>query len=116
MEFIYIVITIFGMVAIVGMYLLSLALRSKQIPKGVTIIHGLMASLGLILLIIFCFRYDTAGPLTSIVIFIMAALSGFILNYKDLTGKKVPKWLAVAHGLIAVIGFAFLLGFVFFSS
>src|SRR5688572_27105905 len=115
MEFIYVVTTIFGMVAIAGMYLLSLALRNKQFPKGLTIIHGLMAALALVLLIIYCFRNDTTGPLTSIIVFVIAALSGFFLNYKDLTGKKVPKWLAIAHGLIAATGFAFLLGYVICS-
>lgn len=114
MGIIYSAIAIFGMVAIVGMYLLSLIMRNKETPKAVTIIHGLFAVLAVVLLVIYCFT-NHAGPLVSIVIFIIAAMGGVIVNYKDLTGKKAPKWLAIAHGLVAVIGFAFLLAFAFFS-
>ena len=114
MGIIYGAITIFGMVAIVGMYLLSLIMRNKETPKAVTIIHGLFAVLAVVLLVIYCFANHT-GPLVSIVIFIIAAVAGVIVNYKDITGKKVPKWLAITHGLVAVIGFAFLLAFAFFS-
>lgn len=115
MEITYGAIAIFGMVAIMGMYLLSLILRNKGTPKAVTLIHGLFAGLGLLLLIVYCLGNQT-GPLVSIVIFCLAALSGVILNYKDLTGKKVPKWLAIVHGLVAMIGFAFLLVFAFSPS
>lgn len=108
MGIIYGAITIFGMVAIAGMYLLSLILRNKQTPKAVTIIHGLFAVLGVVLLIIYCFKYNT-DPLISIVVFAVASVSGVMLNYRDITGKKVPKWFAIAHGLVAIVGFAFLL-------
>jgi hypothetical protein len=51
--------------------------------------------------------------LESIIIFIVAGTSGIILNYRDITGKKVPKWFAVAHGLVAITGFTSLLVFAF---
>ena len=114
MGIIYGAITIFGMVAIAGMYLLSLILRNKQTPKAVTIIHGLFAVLGVVLLIIYCFKHNT-DLLTSIIVFLVAAVSGIMLNYRDLTGKSVPKWFAIAHGLVAVVGFALLLVFAFFT-
>lgn len=105
-------IAIFGMVAIVGMYLLSLILRNKQTPKAVTIIHGLFAVLGVILLIIYCLSHHIR-PLISIIVFIIAAVSGIMLNYRDITGKSIPKWFAVTHGLVAIVGFALLLIFAF---
>jgi hypothetical protein len=49
----------------------------------------------------------------SIVLFVMAALGGLVLIYRDMTGKSIPKWLAVGHGLIAVAGFIFLLIYTF---
>lgn len=110
MTLIYTALAIFAMAAIAGMYLLSLILRNKSTPKGVTIIHGLMAATALVLLIIYCFG-NTPGPWSSIIIFTLAAIGGFILNYRDITGKKVPKWLGVAHGLLAITGFVLLILF-----
>jgi len=110
MTLIYTVVTLLGIIAIAGMYLLSLVLRDKQRPKAVTLIHGLFAALSIVLLVIYFFRKES-GPLVSIVVLIVAAVSGFMLNYRDITGKKVPKWFAVVHGLVAVIGFAFLIAF-----
>ncbi len=109
---IYTAIAIFGMTAILGLYLLTLILRDKQVPKGAAIVHGLFAVAGLILLIFYCVKHEV-GPLESIIIFSIAALGGFILAYKDLTGRKIPKWLGIVHGVTALVGFAFLLWFAF---
>jgi hypothetical protein len=43
----------------------------------------------------------------------MAALGGFFLVFRDLTGNPVPKAIAVVHGLLAVSGFVFLLIYAF---
>jgi len=110
MNIIYAAITIFGMAAILGIYLLSLVLRDRQTHKAAAIIHGLFAVTGLILLITYC-KGNEQSPLVSIVVFAIAAMGGLILAYKDMTGKKIPKWLGVAHGLTAVIGFSFLIFF-----
>lgn len=112
MQIIYTAITLLGMTAIAGMYLLSLILRDKQIPKAVTLIHGLFAALSVILLIVYFFRNES-GPLVSIIVFIVAAVSGIMLNYRDITGKRLPKWFAVMHGLVAITGFTLLLIFAF---
>jgi hypothetical protein len=110
MEIIYAALTVFGMAALGGIYLLSLVLRDKQTPKLVSAIHGLFAVSGLILLIVYCTKYNP-GPGLSIGIFVVAALGGFVLIYKDLTEKKVPKWLGIVHGLTAVTGYITLLVF-----
>jgi len=109
----YAAIAIFGMTAIFGMYLLSLVLRAKSTPKGVTIIHGLLAVVALVLLIVYCVGHQP-GPWVSIIVFSVAAMGGFILNYRDITGKSVPKWLGVVHGVTAIAGFTLLLWFAFF--
>jgi hypothetical protein len=109
---IYTAISIFGLTAIIGLYLLTLLLRDKQIPKGAAIIHGLFAVTGLVLLIVYCIKFE-AGPLESIIIFSIAALGGIILGYKDLTGRKIPKWLGIVHGVTAIAGFGFLLVYTF---
>ena len=112
MGIIYTAIAILGMTAILGMYLLTLLLRSKSLPKGATIIHGLLAVLAVVLLVIYCFGHSP-GPWVSIIVFLVAASGGFIMNYRDITGKSVPKWLGLTHGLIAMAGFVMLLMFAF---
>ena len=108
MGLIYSAIVIFGMTAIFGMYRLSLILRNKTTPKGLTIIHGVMAAAALVILLIYSYG-PSPGPWPSIIVFALAAIGGFILNYRDITGKKIPKWLGIAHGLLAVAGFILLL-------
>lgn len=112
MTTIYSAIAIFGLTAILGMYLLSLVLRTKSTPKGVAVIHGLLAVIALVLLIIYCVGNDTS-PWASLVVFIVAAMGGLVLGYRDFTGKSVPKWLALVHGVAAVTGFILLLVFAF---
>ncbi len=110
MKTIYAAITLFSLTAIFGMYLLSLILYNKETPRGAAAIHGLFAITGLALLIIFS-RNNEQSPIVSIVLFTLAAVGGLMLIYKDVTGKKIPKWLAVVHGVTAVIGFGFLILF-----
>lgn len=114
MEIIYTAITIFGIAAILGMYLLSLVMRDKETPKGASIIHGLFAAIGLGLLVIYCAGRQP-GPVASIIVFTIAALGGVVLIYKDITGRKVPKWLGILHGLTALAGFLILIDFAIYK-
>jgi hypothetical protein len=106
----YTIIAILALTAILGLTLLSFVLRDQKTPRLVTVLHGLFAATGLGFLI-----YYTMGeepkPIESAVLLVIAALGGFIMVSRDLTGKSIPKWLAVTHGLIAVTGFIFLIVF-----
>jgi hypothetical protein len=109
---IYTAIAFFSLAAILGIILISFVLRGKETPKGIVFLHGPIAAVGLVLLIIYALR-NTPSPVESIVLFIIAATGGVILVWHDIKGKPFPKWLAVVHGLIAVTGFIFLLMFAF---
>jgi peptidoglycan/LPS O-acetylase OafA/YrhL len=111
MNTLYTIIGLFALGAIVGIYLLTLVLQSKETPKAAVFVHGLFVAVALIMLIVYITK--NPGPMESLVLFILAALGGIVLVYRDLTGQKIPKWLAVVHGLAAVAGFAFLLVFTF---
>lgn len=104
---------LFLIAALLGVYLLTYVLQGKETPKGITFTHGPMAAIALLLLIIYAFMHQPA-PWLSVVIFILAALGGFVLFYRDLTGKSLPMGLALGHGLLAIIGFVSLLIFIFF--
>ena len=112
METIYVAIAILGMTAILGMYLLSLVLRSKTTPNAVAIIHGLLAVTAIILLVVYSLGHETE-IWEIIIVLLIAATGGIIMGYRDITGQSVPKWLAIVHGLIAVVGFILLLYFAF---
>ena len=105
-------IIFFAIAAMLGMYLLSFVLQNQNTPKGVAFTHGPMAATGLVILIVYAILHKPA-PIISIIIFIMAAMGGVMLILKDLMGKPIPKWMAIGHGVTAVIGFIFLLVFTF---
>lgn len=105
-------IVFFVLAALLGLYLLSFVLQNKNTPKGVAFTHGPLAATGLIILIIYSF-FNSPAPIISIILFVLAALGGIMLIYRDITGKSVPKWMAIGHGLIAITGFILLLIFAF---
>jgi hypothetical protein len=111
MNSLYLIIALFALGAIIGMYLLALVLQKKQTPKFVALIHGAFVAVALVLLIIYNSQHP--GPIESIVLFVIAALGGLVLIVRDLSGKPLPRWLAIGHGLIAVTGFIFLLALAF---
>ncbi len=107
-------IAFFTLAATLGVYLLSFVLQDKDTPKGVALVHGPLAVIGLIILVIYAFFHKPA-PIVSIILFILATLGGFMLIYRDLTGRSVPKWFAIGHGLTATVGFIFLIVFTYSS-
>ncbi|MES2590742.1 MAG: hypothetical protein V4608_02570 [Bacteroidota bacterium] len=113
MNTLYAIIGLFALGAIIGIYLLTLVLQSKETPKGVVFIHGIFVVIALVMLIVYTTK-NSPGPVESLVLFILAALGGLVLVFRDFTGKKIPKWLAIVHGLAAVAGFGFLLFFTFY--
>lgn len=112
MELIYVAIALFSITAVLGLYLLVLVLQNKETPKGVAMGHGLLATTALVLVIIHTVKTG-ADLIQIIVLFAIAALGGFVLFARDITGKSLPKPLAVTHGLLAVSAFVFLLVYAF---
>jgi hypothetical protein len=97
--------------ALAGAALLAFALRGKHTPKGVALLHGLLAALGIVLLVVYWIVAPSA-PRGSTLLFVVAAIGGAVVLFKDLKDGRVPRTLASVHGLIAIIAFALLVGFV----
>lgn len=112
MNTLYAIIGLFALGAIIGIYLLTLILQSKETPKAAVFVHGFFVVIALVMLIVYTTN-NSPGPIESLVLLVIAATGGLVLVYRDLTGSKIPKWLAVVHGLAAVAGFGFLLAFTF---
>ena len=111
MNLIYTAIAVFGLAAIIGMYLITLLMRDRKRPLFASIVHGLFATCGLTLFVIYCIHQP--GPLASLTIMVIAALCGLVLIYHEVIGRPVPKWLGALHGVLAVVGFILLLIFAF---
>jgi hypothetical protein len=109
-----IAILCFALAAVLGIILISYVLRDKPTPKGIVVFHGPIAATGIVLLIIYMLFHAQSPFLISLILFVFAALGGFILLFRDLTGKSVPKWLALLHGSLAVIAFIILIVFALF--
>jgi hypothetical protein len=112
MNLIYTTIGFFALAALLGMYLLTLVLRGKETPKAIVFSHGTMAVIGVVLLVIYIIR-GGPDPWESLVLFVLAAAGGLYMVSRDLTGRPIPKVLAIGHGLLAVCGFVLLLIFAF---
>lgn len=105
-------IALFSLTAIIGIVMLSFVLQGKKPSRVLVFTHGPLAIAAVILLFVYSSDHHPI-PLESIVLFLIAATGGFILIAHDLMGKTIPKWLGIAHGLIAVAGSIFLLVFRF---
>ena len=104
---IYVPIVLFSFSALLGFVLLSYVLRGKFTPKAFTILHGSLAVLGLVSLIALAL-YSPYKLWLSVILFVLAAIGGFYLLFKDIT-DKVPKSVAMIHGLVAVTGLVVLI-------
>jgi hypothetical protein len=101
---------LFALAALGGIILAALHLTTKSAPVPLALLHGLLAAAGLVLLIIGVTQMASAGlPVVALVIFIIAALGGFVLFAMHLKHKPLPGGLIVVHGLLAVAAFIILL-------
>lgn len=99
----------FGVAILLGLFLLSYVFQSKDTPKAVAFIHGPLAAIGLVLLIVYAYFNPSGLLIASIVLFVLAACGGAFLIFKDLTGQGVSKVLAMSHGLLTLTAFLLLL-------
>ncbi|WP_394233937.1 hypothetical protein [Niallia oryzisoli] len=103
-------VILFAIAALGGLVLGVSGLRQRELPMWLSLIHGLVAAAGLVTLILVVLQ-GNAGTLAiiSLVLFLIAALGGFVLFSFHLRKKPHPKGLIVIHALAAVIGFVLLL-------
>lgn len=112
MTTLYTIIALLAIAGLLGLYLLTLVLQTKETPRIVAFIHGTFVAAAMIMLVDYA-RAQPTSPTESLTLFSIAALGGFILIYRDLSGLRIPKWLAITHSIVATLGFIFLIIYTF---
>lgn len=96
---------LFVLAALFGLIILKAILKNKHTPKPIVLLHGSAAILAILIIA----SYIAAGHaatllLTSLVLFVLAALGGLVMVTKDVQGKPIPKAIALIHPLIGLAG------------
>lgn len=101
---------LFTIAALGGAALGYLRFQDRDLPWAITIVHGLVAATGLVLLFLGV-RQGEGGQLASVALLILiaAALGGFLLVSYHARNLKAPIPIVIVHALVAVAGFVVLL-------
>lgn len=102
-------VIVFALAAVGGLYLATRHLKGSPPPIAVALIHGAVAATGLVLLVLYVLQAGDNQALIALVLFLLAALGGFVLFAKHLKGSALSKGLIAGHATLAVIGFLLLL-------
>lgn len=110
---IYLSTILFAGAAVLGIAIIFKWLQEMEASQTVVYAHGAAAASALLLLAYYSIQNPANFPKFSLILFVAAALGGFVLFFADkFAGKRIIP-LGVLHALIAVAGFVTLLLFVF---
>ena len=112
----YVSLAAFALAAIFGLTILIKWFGQSDAPRAVVYTHGILAATGLVLLLIEALKDRAHAPMISIVLFVIAAVAGFYMFFRDIIKRKRTLYLAFVHAVVAVAGFVALLFFVFDSA
>lgn len=103
-------LVLFAIAAIGGLILSTNHFSKKDLPMPLALIHGLVAAIALVLVLIAILAGNGSSlVITALVLFVIAALGGFVLFSNHLRGKALPSGLVGIHAVVAVSGFVVLL-------
>src|SRR5688572_33268615 len=107
------IVLLFAVAAVFGVSLIIPVLKGKTPARGLVFAHGGIAAIALVMLLLQFFNNPGTVPQWSLILFVVAALGGFVLFANDLRKKVIPKPLALVHAAAAVVAFLILLFSVF---
>jgi hypothetical protein len=104
-------IILFAIAALGGATLAVMRITNRPLPLALALVHGAVAATALVLLIIAVATASAPATLATValVLFILAALGGFVLFSFHLRTQPLPVPLVLGHGLLAVAAFLLLL-------
>ena len=103
------IIILFAVAALAGLSLLVPVLQGKSPSRPFVYIHGGVAAVALVMLVLQFLQAGSTVPQLSVIFFVVAALGGFVLFALDLQKKAIPKVLALIHAGVAIAAFLILL-------
>ena len=101
-------IVLLALTALGGLLLAGIRFAGRpHPPTSIAMLHGLLAASGLTLLLYAAFTRGLPGAAwLGIVLLVVAALGGLLLNLKYHWNREaLPIWLVLVHAAAAVIGF-----------
>jgi hypothetical protein len=103
-------LVLFAVAAVGGAVLAARRFQGKELPMGLALAHGAAAAAGLVVLLLGVIS-GSAGThaRTPLVLFVIAALGGFLLFSFHLRKKDLPIPVVLIHAVVAVAAFALLL-------
>lgn len=106
---------LFAVAAVAGLSMAVMHFRGQTPPRPwIAAVHGLFAASGLVVLLLAVVKVSHGlATQVSLVLFLLAALGGFVLLSFHLRGRALPTGLVVGHGVLAVAAFVVLLSAVF---
>lgn len=110
---IYSSIVLFALSAALGLAIIIKWLMKKDASKGVIYSHGIVAAAALTLLLVYALQHQENFPKAALILFVISALGGFFMFFRDLMKKSSPLAIAFIHALFALSGFVALLVFAF---
>ncbi|RAP37626.1 hypothetical protein B1207_05500 [Legionella quinlivanii] len=97
-----VLVILFCLTALGGIYLASYVFSNRETPKGVAIAHGSLGAISILFFVVLAFFYSL--PLAALAIFILAAMGGIYIFLKDIKGVPPSKLMVLGHGLLALCG------------
>jgi hypothetical protein len=108
-NFLWAAIALLFLAYLFDLYSLAQTMRDKIRPAMAAVCHGLLATAGMTLLIIYSIFQIT--PIASLVLLCIAVALGLILLYNDVEGKPSSKPFVIGQAAIAAVGFVLLIVF-----
>lgn len=98
-----------------GLTLAIAILSKKKTPTVSVFMHGVLSATGLILIVIYFIRHVENFPGRIVLLFVLTALLGFFLFWKDIREKPVrPLAVVFTHILFALLSILSLVDWCFF--
>ncbi|KXK04713.1 MAG: hypothetical protein OZ913_02150 [Ignavibacteriaceae bacterium] len=108
--FIYLTLIVFSLSAVLGFIVLSNLLKSGNTRKLFVFLHGILAGIGIVTLVIWISFEEDLKILIPLGFFCVAAFLGSILFIRDLMLETPgPVWLAKVHPVFSILGILSLL-------
>jgi hypothetical protein len=97
-------------------FTLAIAILSKKETSPVSMyMHGVLSATGFILIVAYFIRYVDSFPVRIVLLFLVTALLGFFMFWKDIRRKPVRPFAVVfTHALFALLSILSLVDWCFF--